>query len=285
MNPFAPTLALLLLALTPPAPAQEPATAGKPEPQAKQARLEMIPLPALLREAVYHVQPLAGGASAEAAASKADPGTTHARKVARIRDIVFDAEGVLQQLHVDKIDKSTDEAVAGTAAPLVLAATAVKWDPDRRMLVTSLDATQIAALPMFGEAEAAKAKQSNRLPVHAKELLAAKVRIGAVPVTEPVRAFWYAPAAGRIAFATLPIAGGARLLPWSIVRPTGGGEALTLQLTAAKEQIEGAPLAPEEQKPPDAMQRLLSYRHFQAAIPAWEERQVKETTNGSGQRR
>jgi hypothetical protein len=285
MKYFEQILASLLLAIAVPLPAQEPAGTGKPEPEVRRQQLELITLRAWLGEAIHCVQPLASGAPAVAATRNADAGTTHARAVARIRDAVFDAEGALQHLLVDRV---TDQADAA-AEPLVLAAADVKWDSGRRKLVTTLDAAQIAALPTAAAGDAAKAREKAKAEGHrwiqARELLAARMRTGAGAPVDPPKVIWFAPAFGRLAFATLPATGGARLLPWSIVQPVGSGEQLTLQLLAAKEQIEGAPNVTDEQKPPDAMQRLQSFRHFDVAIPAWEERQVKEAPNGNGQQR
>jgi hypothetical protein len=272
-RPFAPSLAILLLAVSSPLPAQQPDAATKAGEKQQRpehhAPVELTPLPKLLGGLIHQIQPT-GTPAAEASQSGA--GTAKEVAVARIRDAVFDEKGALQALLVDEAERSR----GGDALPFVLAQKEVRWDPDRRVLVTSLDAAGIRALPT----EKAKGDKEERKTFHASELILARPRCsdsGASRMGEPPRALWFAPAAARLAYLTVQAAGKPRVLPWTIVRPAGSGEQLTLELAAPQSLVEGAPVVDDERKAPDATSRRSSYGHFASPVPDWEGKGLAES--------
>lgn len=287
---------MLLTGLLTPVAAQDPPTrepaprdvpaADTDAPAAPTAlTVELYTLGALLEERVYHLVPLGDAAATEASTGRADTASTRAESVARIRDAVFDAEGALQALLVQRVPEPDDPLQRPL---LVLPAKEVRWDARRRMLVSDLDRVQVAGLP--AEQPAAAAEGSSPPPdrsFRASELRDARPQYSdpsSRPMVDMDPTLWFAPATGRLLFVSLPIDQQPRLLPWSIVSPQGHGDACTLRLAADAATVATAPRLPEATTPPESSLREVCYRHFGQPVPQWDRNPAAAPRPGDGKR-
>lgn len=303
-------------------PSRQPSTQ---EPSSEQAKTEavsppagpviLLTLKAMLAQSLYVIEPLhtegtvskhpGSGSSGSGAAAGTTPGSStapgtaanyapdnhgaanQARPVARIRDLLIDADGKITAL---LLALPTDSGA--NAEPHLLVVGNVRWEPQLRVLVTDLTESALGGLSRYEtHAEAAATAPAPTQPVFlASNLTIATVYCGAdrTSLANQATALWMAPSALRLAFATVAAvpddhAGTSRctpfLVPAGAIRLVSIGGNAVFELATDRQRIDSAPKVTDAILEPDAAMRQRCYQHFGVARPTWEDAKPRAASN------
>jgi len=201
----------------------------------------------------------------------------HARPVARIRDLMIDADGKVTAL---LLALPTDSGVG--AEPRTLTVRNVRWEPELRVLVTDLTESALGGLSRYDAHAEGTATAPTRPAFLASNLSLATVYCGAdrKSLANQAVALWMAPSALRLAFATVAAAPddhadttrcGPFLVPAAAIRLESVGGNAVLELAADRQRIDSAPKITDAITEPDANVRQRCYEHFGVTRPTWED--------------